>query len=131
MLVSRVQANADSLRFCGGSCRFQSFLVVTISKGVFRARQRFCEGRRRGFRGLSISTLPDSPFLAFWDYLVFMGRSFLLTGKFYLLTVGLCCLRSIGLVFSTYGLIFFAYGGNRVRKKGSFGKGVFSEKSIF
>ena len=28
-----------------------------------------------------------------------LGRSFLLTGKSFLLTVGLCCLRSIGLVF--------------------------------
>ena len=31
------------------------------------------------------------------------GRSFILTGKSFLLMVGLCCLRSIGLVFSTYG----------------------------
>ena len=31
------------------------------------------------------------------------GRSFLLTGKSFLLTVGLCCLQSIGLVFFTYG----------------------------
>ena len=52
------------------------------------------------------------------------GRSFLLTGKSFLLTVGLCCLRSVGLVFFTYGrnsvwsslltveigLVFFAYG---------------------
>ena len=37
---------------------------------------------------------------------------FLLTGKSFLLTVGLCCLRSIGLVFFTYGLVLFAYGGN-------------------
>ena len=41
-----------------------------------------------------------------------MGRSFLLTGKSFLLTVGLCCLRSVGLGLFTYGLIFFAYGGN-------------------
>ena len=41
-----------------------------------------------------------------------MGRSFLLMGKSFLLTVGLCCLRSLGLVFFTYGLVFFAYGGN-------------------
>ena len=41
-----------------------------------------------------------------------LGRSFLLTGKSFLLTVGLGCLRSIGLVFFTYGLVFFAYGGN-------------------
>ena len=40
------------------------------------------------------------------------GRSSLLTGKSFLLTVGLCCLRSIGLVFFTYGLVFFAYDGN-------------------
>ena len=40
------------------------------------------------------------------------GGSFLLTGKSFLLTVGLCCLRSIGSVFFTYGLVFFAYGGN-------------------
>ena len=32
-----------------------------------------------------------------------MGRSFFLTGKSFLLTVGLRCLRSIGLVFCTYG----------------------------
>ena len=36
-----------------------------------------------------------------------LGRSFLLTGKSFLLTVGLGCLRSIGLVF-------FAYGWNSV-----------------
>ena len=51
------------------------------------------------------STLPVSEHLC-------SGRSFLLTGKSFLLTVGLCCLRSIGLVFCTYGLVFFAYGGN-------------------
>ena len=42
----------------------------------------------------------------------FRGRSFLLTGKSFLLTVGLCCLRSVGLVFSTYSLVCFAYGGD-------------------
>ena len=31
-----------------------------------------------------------------------MGRSFLLTGKSFLLTVGLCCLRSVGLLSFTY-----------------------------
>ena len=35
-----------------------------------------------------------------------------LTGKSFLLTVGLSCLRSIGLVFFTYGLVYFAHGGN-------------------
>ena len=43
---------------------------------------------------------------------------FLLTGKSFLLTVGLCCLRSIGLVFFClrlkFGLVFFAYGGKSV-----------------
>ena len=42
------------------------------------------------------------------------GGSSLLTAKSFLLTVGLGCLRSIGLVFFTYGLVFFAYGGNWV-----------------
>ena len=43
-----------------------------------------------------------------------LGGSFLLTGRSFFPTVGLCCLRSIRSVFSTYGLVFFAYGGNQV-----------------
>ena len=52
-----------------------------------------------------------------------MGRSFLLTGKSFLLTVGLCCLRSIGLglfylLFGLFclrwkiGLVFCTYGSH-------------------
>ena len=47
-----------------------------------------------------------------------LGMSFLLTARSFLLTVGLCYVRKLGLVFSTcgwkLGLVFSASGGKSV-----------------
>ena len=67
------------------------------------------KSRRRGHRHKEFWATLGAPS-------IFRGRSFLLTGKSFLLTVGLLTVNWLGLFYLRlkFGLVLFAYGGKSV-----------------